>query len=618
MLTRSCQFACDYCEVALGPESMPLPILMRAIDLLMTTDDERCQLRFWGGEPLIKWASIKKAVDYAQKRAVTAKKSIKFMITTNGYLLDEKKLRYLEKNNFEAMLSFDGNEYAHDRHRHLKNRKGTYTRTLENLRRLASYNIPYFVNLVVTPDTVGVLSDSLEFLKNNSIASVQICYRCGVAWRRKASGELLAQLENFLGRGNRADFIMNFHNDCEPTMLSQEILVDVDGRIYYDAAIFLEKKFPSLKKSYELGNIGGIKNIGRLYASKPELRKRFLLACSEPQKKIFLNNEGLGLKMKAFFEQRNQGSISSNEHPVIGPVAAQGFREQNKILIELDIDAVFMKIEGPCLNDCVFCRQKTSSAFDALPSILERLGNGRGSVSKKLCLIGNEPMLHPKITQILRKIKKSGFSMIEIMTSGNMLADPAFTKKVVDAGATSFSIPLFSNHADVHDAIVGRKGACNSVIRGIENALRSGAQAFIHTNLIRQNIAHCLELERFVRKQLALPFAIFTIRPKTSNLAFPRLMPAYAEIISRLTGVKSMVGFPLCVTQKVQAELFKNENEISDSMKLYFLDQGFVKLRRCSGCIFIKKCAGIFREYARFFPTDEIRPITARHANTIH
>lgn len=618
MMTYACQFACDYCELRRNSQSMSMPILKQAVDLLLTTSAQQCQLRFWGGEPLLKWENIQKAVLYAEKQARKTGKAIKFMITTNGYLLSKERLGYLKRHGFEVMLSLDGDKKAHDLNRRLRNGKGTFEILQKKLKQLDSSKIPYFVNLVVTAITARKLYDTLTFFKQSGISRVQICYRCGTMWKQKGTDILLKQIDKFIDKNRPDGFLMNFHNSCEPTMLSQEILVDTDGAAYYDAAIFLEKRFPALRRNYHIGHVANIENIDPLYAQKTELYKRFSEACTSSQHKVLENNIALGLKLGAYFKEKISPTANSNEHPLVGSYPQKDFSEQRELLGKLGLNALFLRIDGPCSNDCIFCKQKTGIPFGETQFIKKRLGDGTNPRTEKLCLIGNEPLLHPDIVSIVCAAEKKGFRQTEIMTSGNLLADADFASEIISAGATSFALPLFSDQARIHDQITGKKGSFSKTLKGIENARRYGAKVFVHTNLVRQNIDSCLSLESFVKHRLNLPFTIFTIRPKTSNLPFSELMPSYLEMIARLKGVESLVGFPLCVTRKVQKTLIKEHSEISDSMKLYVLDQNFVKLKHCLPCAYLNKCAGIFKEYAQNLPLDVIEPLKTTDENTLY
>ncbi len=608
MCTYACQLVCNYCEVKQMNSFMSEETLNKAIKLLLTTQSKQCQLRFWGGEPLLRWDFIRKGILYAKQRAQENEKKIKFMITTNGLLLDHSKINFLKNHPVEIMFSLDGDIDTNRIHRTTYGGRQAYNKLIKNLLFLDDSGIPYFVNMVVTDITVNNLVKNLAFLKNLKIKKVQLCYRCGIYWTKVKREKLVSEINNFFRKYKDNLFLMNFRNSCEPTMLSQEIIVDTDEKLYFDGAIFMENKFPDLRKHYLLGRLEEITNIDALYNSKSELYLRFKRACSnKEERKIFSNNINLGLKLDNFFSGLSRDSLDSNEHPLLIPIVKGDFFSQRRVINRLGINALFLYIDGPCLNNCLFCKHKDESFSDLFKIILKLKSNLRIK-TRKLCIIGNEPLLHPEIEEIVRLARKYGFRKIEIMTSGNLLSDKVFCAKLIKAGARSFSFPLFAAKEDVHDFIVGRQGAFYGVTRAIKNILSLRGEVFIHTNLLRQNIDHLKDLENFVEKQLSLPFVILPVRPKSAPMEFREIMPSYDEVIKKLKGINSLVGFPLCVVKHVQKDLLKSGKEISDSMKLYFLDQKFSKLKTCVGCRQYNKCSGFAKEYVEDYSDDFISP----------
>lgn len=597
MITYNCQLQCDYCEVAKKRSSISKKTLRQSIDLLFTSSSQHLQLRFFGGEPLLRPDLIKDAISYAEKMACEKNKKIKFMITTNGLLLDKKMLIFFKKHNIEIMFSIDGPQNTNNTHRLSGGRSDEiYVLINKNLKRVIKSGVKYFVNMVVTPKTVHALSDSLAFFVAINVERLQLCYRGGIIWPKNKILAMISGLKNFL-LANSVSFLMNLENNCEPTILSQEIIVDVEGKVYFDAAIFMENVFPRLRNDYFVGIVNDLKNIDNLYKSKSQLYRIFKKSCSLGQKKIFINNLKLGIRLGNFFKTFDNSyrkSVECYEHPALIPIIRGGFLEQQKILKKIGINAFYLYIDGPCFNNCIFCKQKTDK-FSNLQEIELKLSDNLSIKAKKLCIIGNDPLLHPNILNILSLVKKYGFSEIEVMTSGELLADKRFVLKLKKLNIKTFSTPLFGPNAKIHDSIVGQKGSFKRVFSGINNILSANMKVFIHTNLLRKNINHINDLEKIIREELRLPFVILPIRPKNSNVPFQKLVPSFKEF-KKLKGINSLLGFPLCLMVKIQEEIFKNESEISDSMKLYFLDQKFSKIDRCEGCRYNNECSGFFSE----------------------
>ncbi|MDD4907552.1 MAG: radical SAM protein [Candidatus Omnitrophica bacterium] len=612
MTTYACQLACEYCQVKQSKAFMPMDVFKKGVDLLLSTESDECQLRFWGGEPLLRWDLIQEGIAWAEKRAAEKRKTITFMITTNGLLLDQGKIDFLKKHPVKIMFSCDGDQKANQAHRLLQDGKKSSARLLANLKLLIRSGLPYFVHMIVTPSTVRGLSRNLYFLKGLKVEKVQLCYQDAVIWPAGKQKILLEQISKFVLSGDHYQFLMNFVNDCEPTILGHEILVDVDGKVYYDGAIFMEKRFPRLRGLCRLKKADQIKKADSLYLPRRYFYRIFESACGKEDKQVFLNNIGLGFKVDNLFNSLyyKHQSLHSNEHPLLIPIIKGDFASQRSVLGRLGIKSLFLYLETPCSNDCIFCRHKDcvmpSDFFKAELKLKDNLKIG----AKKLCIIGNDPLLYPEIPEILGLAKKYGFREIEIMTSGESLADTAFCRALINKGASAFSLPIFSDDPDLHDHIVGRKGSFEKVIRGVKNALKYKAGVFIHTNLIKQNLDHIPALENFVRQELKAPFVILPIRPKTANLSFAELMPSYAEIIDKLRGVRSLLVLPLCVVQRIQQDKFRaGGSQISDSMKLYFLDQRFLKPGICKNCSYSHACPGLFKEYAQLYGLDEIKPI---------
>lgn len=604
-----CQLSCSYCGVKKTQKVISFEIFTKALYFLCTTKSKEIQLRFFGGEPLIEWDFLKKAIPYATEYAKSKGKLIKFMITTNGILLKQAQLDFLRDWPVEIMFSFDGDIATNFKQRFNFQAKNVLQNTLTNLKRLVVDQIPYFVNVVVIPENVNSLFDNLSFLRKQAVKKIQLCYQCGCFWEFAAEEEFFSQLRRFLEKHPQKDFIMNFTNDCEPTILSQEILVDCDGVFYFDAAIMLEKKFPWLRKAYQQGGIKKFISIDELYCDKRELYQSFSKNCNREEKKILDNNIEFGLEFDSFLKRYPLQSIKSNEHPLFIPLIHEDFLAQRDFLNKLAIGAVYLYLESSCLNDCVFCMKKTVDRVPDFYKIKRKLERNTSLKIDKLCIIGNEPLSYPEVCEVVYCAKKSGFNQVEIMTSGELLENKSFAKELVKNGMTSVSLPLFSFKAIEHDCIVGRKGSFVQIQKAIDNLVSLGVGVFIHSNLMRQNLNSLIELEKYVVHQLKLPFVILPLRPKSSNLPFSELMPSYSQIKSELKGINSLMGFPLCVVRRIQKDLLKSADFLSDAMKLYMLDQKFSKLAVCRKCRYNRKCMGIFREYAQIYSLSDIKPI---------
>lgn len=259
----------------------------------------------------------------------------------------------------------------------------------------------------------------------------------------------------------------------------------------------------------------------------------------------------------------------------------------------------FLFLNGPCEGRCLFCSAKNDMESQ-LAHVCGRLD--RRVKGEKICLLGNEPLLHSRILDILAACRKCGFSEIEIMTSGMRLAHLPTAERLCREGATSFAIPLHATLAEAHDRITGVLGSFASTIQGIENILKYGAKVYIHTTLIQHNFSEIPALFAFVRERFSAPFAVLPLRPKSSGLPFSSLAVRLSE--AKSLQVFGLYGFPRCVSPY-------NTGAVSDSLKAYSECQAFEKSAKCEQCVFRYACPGLFRDYIDIFGDNELEPVLA-------
>ncbi len=100
---------------------------------------------FYGGEPLLNFDIIKETVEYIKKLKFP-NRLIKYTITTNGILLD-KYIDFLKGNNFNILISIDGNEYNNS-FRVDKSGKNSFTKLYYNIKYVQKKYPEYYIRNV--------------------------------------------------------------------------------------------------------------------------------------------------------------------------------------------------------------------------------------------------------------------------------------------------------------------------------------------------------------------------------------------------------------------------------------------------------------------------------------
>ena len=141
-MTHDCNLRCEYCFASQGTYNGEKAFLSyetgkKAFDFLVKSSGKRRNLEvdFFGGEPLMNFETIKKLVDYGRSLEKDNNKHFRFTITTNGVLLDDEKINYINENMDNVVLSIDGRKEKNDRMRKTANDKGSYDIIVNNFKR---------------------------------------------------------------------------------------------------------------------------------------------------------------------------------------------------------------------------------------------------------------------------------------------------------------------------------------------------------------------------------------------------------------------------------------------------------------------------------------------------
>lgn len=132
-IAHTCNLNCEYCFAGQGKYHgedalMSFEVGKQALDFLVKNSGTRKNLEvdFFGGEPLVNFDVVKQLVEYARSIEKEAGKNFRFTLTTNGVLLDDDVIDFLNKEMNNVVLSLDGRKEVHDRLRKKLNGDGSY------------------------------------------------------------------------------------------------------------------------------------------------------------------------------------------------------------------------------------------------------------------------------------------------------------------------------------------------------------------------------------------------------------------------------------------------------------------------------------------------------------
>jgi uncharacterized protein len=156
--SQFCNMRCSYCiysgsyfyQRKNSSKSLSFATAKRTIDYIRRFIYERPKkeivVGFYGGEPLSNFDVIEEIVDYSKQ--VFPGWKLRFTITTNGTLLNERIIRFLIAKGISLMVSLDGNEKNHDAKRVFQDGRGTFRKIMENMKKIKDIDNDYYLERV--------------------------------------------------------------------------------------------------------------------------------------------------------------------------------------------------------------------------------------------------------------------------------------------------------------------------------------------------------------------------------------------------------------------------------------------------------------------------------------
>jgi uncharacterized protein len=171
-VAHDCNLRCKYCfastgDFGTGRKIMPFEVAKKAIDFVIERSGGRrnIEVDFFGGEPLMAFDTVVKTVDYARSIEGEKGKKFRFTITTNGLLLDDEKIRYINENMDNVVLSLDGRRTVNDTFRKTVSGEGSYDIIVPKFKRLVDDRDPkkdYYVRGTFTAQNLDFAEDVLD------------------------------------------------------------------------------------------------------------------------------------------------------------------------------------------------------------------------------------------------------------------------------------------------------------------------------------------------------------------------------------------------------------------------------------------------------------------------
>jgi uncharacterized protein len=159
---NKCNFHCSYCYSAHGRSGKEIESkkLYAAIDYFFAPErakGKRLTISvLGGGEPLLSWEVVRKALDYAYRANEKRDQDLPVSIVTNGSIATDEFIAYCMHHNISLSVSFDILEEIQNKQR------GEYQKVYRNINRFADNGLDVALNTVITHDNVLLMESMIK------------------------------------------------------------------------------------------------------------------------------------------------------------------------------------------------------------------------------------------------------------------------------------------------------------------------------------------------------------------------------------------------------------------------------------------------------------------------
>lgn len=180
-MAHDCNLFCTYCYNKGGRIANPLMMMTEetveaAFRGFFIKPGKTYAVSFYGGEPLLNFKTIKKAVEMGEALKRELGINISYSITTNGTILNDEIITFLDKHFSVVTVSLDGPKEVNDLHRKPGYRAGgysTYEKVLRNIKKLKEKTgIKVTIKATLTGNGVRLFEESLKHLHGLGVDGV--------------------------------------------------------------------------------------------------------------------------------------------------------------------------------------------------------------------------------------------------------------------------------------------------------------------------------------------------------------------------------------------------------------------------------------------------------------
>lgn len=309
-----------------------------------------------------------------------------------------------------------------------------------------------------------------------------------------------------------------------------------------------------------------------------------------------------------------------------------------------------MEVNNYCELKCRFCvadlGYKYPSTNISLELINEILNKYKDERKKAIFITGGEPLLHPRIIQIVQRFAEDGYYTY-ITTNGQHFKDKKFAVDFMFSGIHRVAIPVYGCCSEIYDKMTGVTGSFDALKQGLDNIFYIKEKYAPHIKIelrllmAKYNIESNTDVVDWIAHNYPLVDYItilgLQLSSRTNNyehmieISMTEAAPYLRSCLNKIRkyGFKCVItGIPLCVLGDEYSDFYKHESECGDTKVqlfphlsiqphiktlndcLYRAESSKQKSKEiCFNCRFQNSCDGVQKRYVSKYGFNDIKAI---------
>ena len=452
LITRACNLSCSFCYMQNrnAKNDLTTEQLSRKIKTVIKNKPSVDTLIFSGGEPLMRKNDIQKIV-------LSLPNHLKYIINTNGTLLDFEFIKFCRKNLIKLII----NIYAGKGTGNLS-KKVPHSLLFKYKKILQSINVE--MNLICSPDNVSILFQNVLFLTKINFRYIRLLPNISADWSSEQLDIFNAQLSQVLLCSNSN--IINYKNFCQgiKTNKCSQLTLNNNGELYPCRALTRNEN----NQQFDISNDYNKREI-ILSKAKIEVMEVY------PQCDGCQYKEYCGCPLEAYYDSIiNKKNLFErlNLHCKVSKIFYHNFSVAYNTH---SISKIWFFVTTNCNNRCSYCFVDHKNDEISKKIILIYLARLFGSKGKKhINIYGGEPLLKfEKVKNIIEYAKK-----LSIKTQNPLIITLATNAQLIESDHINFFKKFdvnicvsFDGNEDMHNkhrkTVTKKKTYINS-LKGLE------------------------------------------------------------------------------------------------------------------------------------------------------